>query len=124
MTVDQWLPKFAPQLRLAAAWPARFTGYVYPGDPTRGRDDSASFIWTITSGADGPGADFQIVDDVGPALSDVRAIADAPQGLKRYGWGTLPGIYGLTPATDLAARLLWDDLKAWEWVTGALRMRH
>jgi hypothetical protein len=123
-TVDQWLPRFAPQLHLAAAWPVRFTGYVYPGDPTRGMDDSASFIRTITSDADGPGADFQIVDDVGHALSEVRAIADASKGLKSYSWGDIPGIYGLTPATDLAARLLWDDLKAWEWVSGSLRMRH
>ena len=123
-TVDQWLPRFAPQLHLAAAWPVRFTGYVYPGDPTRGMDDSASFIWAITSDADGPGADFEIVDDVRHALSDVRAIADASKGLKSYSWGEIPGIYGLTPGTDLAANLLWDDLKAWEWVSGSLRMRH
>jgi hypothetical protein len=123
-TVDQWLPKFAPQLRLAAAWPVHLIGYVYPGDPTRGMNDSASFIWTVTAGVDNPGADFQIVDNVRLALSGIRAIADAPEGLKRYSWGDLPGIYGLTPATDLAARLLWDDLKAWEWTTGALRMRY
>jgi hypothetical protein len=123
-TVDQWLPRFAPQLHLAAAWPVRFTGYVYPGDPTRGMDDSASFVWTITSDADGPGADLQIVDHVGHALSGVRSIADTSKGLKSYSWGEIPGIYGLTPATDLAARLLWDDLKVWEWVSGSLRMRH
>jgi hypothetical protein len=87
-------------------------------------DDSASFIWAITSDADGPGADFEIVDDVRHALSDVRAIADASKGLKSYSWGEIPGIYGLTPGTDLAANLLWDDLKAWEWVSGSLRMRH
>jgi hypothetical protein len=86
--------------------------------------DSASFIWTITSDEDDPGADFLIVNDVRPALGEVSAIANAPKGLKSYSWGELPGIYGLTPATDLATRLLWDDLKAWEWVTGTLRMRH
>jgi hypothetical protein len=123
-TVDQWLPNFAAHLRLLAAWPVRFTGYVYTGDPTRGMADSASFIWTITSQEDDLGADFLVVDDVRPALGEVRAIADAPKGLKSYSWGELPGIYGLTPATDLAARLLWDDLKAWDWVTGTLRMRH
>jgi hypothetical protein len=123
-TVDQWLPKFAPQLRLAAAWPVRLIGYVHSGDLTRGTGGSVSFIWTITVGADDPGADFQIVDDIRLALSSIRATANAEQGLKRYSWGELPGIYGLTPATDLAARLIWDDLKAWEWTTGALRMRH
>jgi hypothetical protein len=87
-------------------------------------DDSASFIWTIIAGADDPGADFQIVDDVRSALGEARAIADASNALMGYSWGEIPGIYGLTPATDLAARLLWDDLEAWEWLTGALRMRH
>jgi hypothetical protein len=124
MTVDRWLPNFAPHLRLAAAWPVRFAGYLYPGDPTQGVKGWPSFIWVIRSGADEPGADFPIADNVSSALEQAKAMADSQNGMQRYTWGELPGIYGLTPAADLAAKLLWDDLKEWAWVSGILRRRH
>jgi len=82
-------------------------------------DAPPTFFWTIISNTDNPGADFQLVDDF--TSGDVRAIASEWQ---RYSEGELPGIYGLTPAADLAARLLWNDLKEWEWVAGVLRRRH
>jgi len=118
-TVDHWLSRFAPHLRLAAAWPVRVTGFLMPGNPTLGMDAPPTFFWTIISNTDNPGADFQLVDDF--TSGDVRAIASEWQ---RYSEGELPGIYGLTPAADLAARLLWNDLKEWEWVAGVLRRRH
>lgn len=124
--VEDYFLKLAPQMRVAATLPARLTGTLIMShlneDPNRGPyvawyleplpPDSENEV-QIEFGVD------RLAEEDFLALETRMRLA-RPQAAEWLSpWEhAFSDFYGKTPATDLAHKLLWEDLKRVSWVDG------
>ena len=124
------LPSMAHELQTYQLLPGRIVGELTPADPAQGRDGEPRFRWQIEPLPDGSEnqarwsvADVNRMsprDELEHRRSAVQAmrgdIADRIPYRTHFGE---PAIFSPTPAGSLALKLLWSDLAAFEWVSGA-----
>ena len=119
-------PRLAPQMPVAATLPARLTGTLVMSHLDESPDRDPYLAWHLEPLE--PGSNNGVKIDFGKDRFDeeellglanrtrlARPLAASWISPWEYAFS---GFYGKTPATDLAHKLLWDDLKAVSWVEG------
>ena len=113
-------------MRVAATLPARLTGTLIMSHLHDGPDRRPYVAWHLEPLPDGSESGVRIefgrdrmTEEEFVALGERTRLARP----RAAGWiapreGSFGAFYGKQPATDLAHRLLWDDLRRVSWVDG------
>jgi hypothetical protein len=128
--VEEYFPRLAPHMLIAATLPARLTGTLIlaPGEE---RPDIGPYVaWYLDPLP--PGSENAVSVGIGHERADrehMLGILRRTQSMRpEAAWISSPEyadseFYGKTPATELAYEWLWDDLRHVSWVDGMFNRR-
>ena len=129
--VEEFFPRLAPHMLIAATLPARLTGTLIL-TPREGRPDVGPYVsWhleplpygsdnevQIEFGSQRPGREYML--GVGDRTRSLRPQAAA--WISPYDYAT-EDFYGRIPATEFAYKWLWEDLRRVSWLDDSFNRR-
>jgi hypothetical protein len=124
--IDDQFSRLAPQMLMAATLPARLKGTLIMSHINERPDVDPYVAWYLEPLQ--PDSENEVQIQFGEKrLGEEELLALGARTRIARPWAAawispweydFSSFYGNTPATDLAYKLLWDDLKAVSWVDG------